>query len=81
MMPLNNISLRAKLKKKHVYQSLSTKYSHCTNHRMIKTENYVMVPIDSISLSTQFKEKKKKIMNISHFKPKAKSLTVPKIKW
>ena len=69
MMPFNNISLRAKLKKKHEYQSLSTKYSHCTNHRMMKTENYVMVPFDSISLRTKFKGKKK-IMKINHFKPK-----------
>ena len=59
MMPFNNISLKAKLKKKkHEYQSLSTKYSHCTNHRMMKIENYVMVPFDSISLRTKFKGKK-----------------------
>ena len=43
----------------------------------MKTENYVMVPFDSISLRTKFK----KIMNINHFKPKAKSLTVPNMKW
>ena len=50
MMPFNNISLRAKFKgkKKHDYQSLSTKYSHSTNHRMMKAENYIMVPFDSI---------------------------------
>ena len=59
MMPFNNISLRAKLKKRgHEYQSLSTKKSHCTNHRIMKTENYVMVPFDSISLRTKFKENK-----------------------
>ena len=40
------------------YQSLSTKKSHCTDHRMMKTENYVMVPFDSISLRTKFQEKK-----------------------
>ena len=80
MMPFNNILLRAKFKKTHEYQSLSTKHSHCANHRMMKTENYVMLPFDSISFRTKFKGKKK-IMNIYHFKPKAKSLTVPNMKW
>ena len=44
-------------KKTHEYQSLSIKYSHCTNHKMMKTENYVMVPFDNISLRTKEKEK------------------------
>ena len=57
MMPFNNISLRGRLKKKHEYQSHSTKYSHFTNNRMMKTENYVMVPFDSISLRTKKKKK------------------------
>ena len=43
----------------------------------MKTENYVMVPFDSISLKT----KEKKIMNVNYFKPKAKSLTVPNLEW
>ena len=60
MMPSTIFHLRAKFnkKKKHEYQSLSTKYSHCTNHRIMKTEKYVMVSFDSISLRTKFKEKK-----------------------
>ena len=78
MMHFNNISLRNKFKKTHEYQSLSTKYSHCTNHRMMKTENYVIVPLDSISLRTKVKEKKN--MNINHFKPKARSLIVSNMK-
>ena len=30
---------------------------HCINHRIIKTENNVMVPSNSISLRTKFKKK------------------------
>ena len=41
------------------------------------TENYVMVPFDSISLRTKFKEKKKNHENQSL---STKSLTVPNIK-
>ena len=36
---------------------------------MMKTENYVIVPFDSISLRAKFKEKK--IMKINHFKLKS----------
>ena len=46
----------------------------------MKNLNHVMVPFDSISFRSKFKEKKI-YMNINHFKTKAKSLTLPNIKW
>ena len=61
------IHLTSTKKKGHEYQSLSTKKSHCTNQRMMKTEHFVMVNFDSISLRTKFK--KKRVMNINSFKP------------
>ena len=44
----------------------------------MKTENNVMVPFDTISLRTKFKEKKKK--NHEYQSLQTNSLTVPNIK-
>ena len=49
--------------------------SHCINHRVIKTENIVTVPSNSISLRTKFKKKCRKHRSLSF-----KSRAVPIIK-
>ena len=50
-------------------------HSHCINHRIIKTENNVRVPSNSISLRTKLEKKSCENRSLS-----SKSLTVPIIK-